>query len=77
MPETTDISQREIYDRLVALETKVDALSNSSKDVVSAFEAAKGAFAVLEMAGRFIKPLLWIGGIITATVIFFHNLKGK
>lgn len=77
MPEMNNISQREIYDRLIALEAKVDALAASSKDVVTAFDAAKGAFAVLEMAGRFVKPILWIGGIIAATVVFFHNLKNK
>jgi hypothetical protein len=32
---TEDITHREIYDRLVAVEGKVDALTESTKDVTS------------------------------------------
>jgi hypothetical protein len=37
---TEDITHREIYDRLVAVEGKVDALTASTKDVTAAFAAA-------------------------------------
>lgn len=72
-----DITHREIYDRLIAVESKVDALTESTKDVTAAFNAAQGAFKVLETLGRFVKPLLWLGGLVTAGVVFWSDLKGK
>lgn len=75
MQEINDISHREIYDRLIDVEKKVDELSKNTKDVVSAFESAKGAFVVLEIVGRMVKPLLWLGGIIVAVTVFFQNIK--
>ena len=70
-----DVTHREIYDRLVAVETKVDALGESTKDVVGAFAAAQGAFAVLETLGKLAKPLLWVGGLVTAIVAFWEHFK--
>lgn len=70
-----DVTHREIYDRLVAVETKVDGLTESTKDVTAAFAAAQGAFAVLETLSRLAKPLLWIGGLVTAVVAFWDHLK--
>lgn len=72
-----DITHREIYDRLIAVEAKVDALANNTKDVTEAFNAAQGAFKVLETLGRFAKPLLWLGGLLAAVVVFWSDLKGK
>jgi len=70
-----DITHREIYDRLVAVEGKVDNLSNSTKDVTEAFNAAQGAFKVLETLSRLAKPLLWIGGLVTAIAVFIQNFR--
>jgi len=70
-----DITHREIYDRLVAVEVKVDAIAGSTKDVVAAFAAAQGAFTVLETLSKLAKPLLWIGGGVTALVAFWDHLK--
>ena len=74
-----DVTHREIYDRLVAVEGKVDALTENTKDVVSAFAAAQGAFQVLEMLGKLAKPLLWIslwvGGVSAAIVTFWEHFK--
>lgn len=70
-----DITHREIYDRLVAVESKVDSLGESTKDVVTAFEAAQGAFIVLETLSKLAKPLLWIGGLVAAIVTFWDHLK--
>jgi len=50
-----DISHREIYDKLVAVETKVDTISKDTKDVVNAFNSAKGAFLVFEWIGKLAK----------------------
>lgn len=70
-----DVTHREIYDRLVAVETKVDVLTESTKDVTAAFAAAQGAFTVLETLSKLAKPLLWIGGLVTAVVAFWDHLK--
>lgn len=72
---TEDITHREIYDRLVAVEGKVDALTNSTKDVTAAFNAAQGAFKVLETLSKLAKPLLWLGGLFMAAVAFWDHLK--
>ena len=70
-----DVTHREIYDRLVAVEGKVDGLTESTKDVTAAFAAAQGAFTVLETLSKLAKPLLWIGGLVTATVAFWDHFK--
>jgi hypothetical protein len=72
-----DVTHREIYDRLVAVEGKVDAIADSTKDVVKAFEAAQGAFTVLEWLAKAAKPLLWLGGLVAAVVTFWDHLKVK
>jgi hypothetical protein len=72
-----DITHREIYDRLVAVETKVDGIAGNTKDVVAAFAAAQGAFTVLETLSKLAKPLLWIGGLVTAFVAFWDHFKVK
>ena len=74
-----EVTHREIYDRLVAVETKVDSLGESTKDVVAAFAAAQGAFKVLDMLGKLAKPLLWIslwvGGLTAAITTFWEHFK--
>jgi hypothetical protein len=59
----TDVSHNEIYDRLIAVEAKVDKVAQDTVDVVEAFHAAQGAFTVLARAA---KPLLWVAGVVTA-----------
>ena len=61
-----DVTHREIYDRLVAVESKVDKLNQETAEVVKAFSAAQGAFTVLEWIAKAAKPLLWIAGVVTA-----------
>jgi hypothetical protein len=70
-----DVTHREIYDRLVAVENKVDVLTENTKDVTAAFAAAQGAFTVLETLSKLAKPLLWIGGLVTAVVAFWDHFK--
>ena len=72
-----EVTHKEIYDRLVAVEAKVDCLNNNTDGVVKAFEAAQGAFTVLETLSRLAKPLLWIGGLAVAFVTFWEQLKLK
>lgn len=63
---SNEVSHREIYDRLVAVESKVDKLNRETEQVVNAFSAAQGAFTVLEWIAKAAKPILWIAGVITA-----------
>ena len=72
-----DVTHKEIYDRLVAVEAKVDGLTESTKDVTAAFAAAQGAFTVLETLSRLVKPLLWLGGLVTVGIAFWDHLKVK
>jgi len=62
----TERTHKEIYDRLLAVETKVDNLVEDSKEVVAAFNAAQGAFTVLGWLASAAKPMLWIAGVLSA-----------
>lgn len=70
-----EVSHKEIYDRLVAVETKVDKVGRDTADVVSAFRAASGAFMVLEWIAKIAKPLLWISAAVVAIATFLHDYK--
>lgn len=70
-----EVSHREIYDRLLAVESKVDRVEKNTEAVVSAFNAAAGAFAALEMLGKIAKPILWFGGLIVALGAVWQALK--
>jgi len=74
-PKQEDISHKEIYDRLIAVEAKVDKVAKDTEDVVIAFKAASGAFTVLEWLAKVAKPVLWIGATIAAFGALFHNYK--
>lgn len=49
--------------RLTAVEAAAKKVETNTAAVVAAFEAAQGAFKVLEWLGKVAKPLLWIGGV--------------
>lgn len=72
-----DVTHKEIYDRLIAVERKVDCIDTNTRDIVSAFTAAQGAFIVLEWLAKAAKPLLWIGATITAVGVMWDNIKIK
>lgn len=59
----------------MAVEIKVDRIEKNTKDVVSAFNAAQGAFTVLEWLGKLAKPILFIGACVTAIGVAWHNFK--
>jgi hypothetical protein len=61
-----EVSHKQIYDRLVAVESKVDKLDVNTQEVVIAFQSAKGAFIALEWLSRFAGKILKIGAFITA-----------
>ena len=73
--EQRDVSHNEIYERLIAVEAKVDKVATDTEDMVSAFHAAQGAFTVLDWVAKVAKPILWIAGVIAAVFTILHNQK--
>jgi hypothetical protein len=72
-----EISHREILDRLVAVEQKVDDVHTETRTMVKAFEAVDGAFTVLGWIARAAKPVLWIGGLITAIGLIYADIRQR
>jgi hypothetical protein len=70
-----EVSHKEILDRLVAVEQKVDDVHTETRTMVAAFQAVDGAFTVLGWIAKAAKPLLWVGGLITAIGLIYGNLK--
>lgn len=68
-----DISHKEIYDRLVQVEQKVDTIDANTKNMVSAFNAASGAFTVLEWLAKAVKPILIVGAFFGAIYAAFTH----
>ena len=73
MSDMLEVSHREIYDRLIAVETKVDRIDINTDGVVKAFEAASGAFLVLEWIAKAAKPILFIVGICAGIVTWWNH----
>lgn len=72
-----EVTHREIYDRLVEVESKVDSLDQKTTEVVVAFNAAKGAFLVLEWIGKIAKPIIWLIGISAVIVTAYEKFKSQ
>jgi len=72
-----EVSHKEILDRLVAVEQKVDDVYTETRTMVTAFEAVDGAFTVLGWIAKVAKPLLWIGGLITAISVLYAQIRIK
>lgn len=70
-----EVSHKEIYERLCKVETKVDKVASDTEGMVAAFNAASGAFTVLEWIAKIAKPVLWIVGAITLVLTALHNSK--
>ncbi len=60
-----EVSHAEIYARLILVEEKVDRIDHNTQGVIQAFQAASGAFLVLETLGKLAKPIIYIGGLCT------------
>jgi len=73
MSDAVEVSHREIYDRLVAVEAKVDRIDVNTDGVVKAFEAASGAFLVLEWIAKAAKPIIFIVGVVAAALTWFNH----
>jgi hypothetical protein len=61
-----EVTHAQIYDRLIAVETKVDSIDKNTKGLVEAINALDGAFKVLGWVASVAKPILWVGGLIMA-----------
>ena len=71
----SEVSHEQIYQRLIAVETKVDRIDENTKDLVSAIKAMQGAIKVLEWIASAAKPILWVAAGITAIGIAWQNFK--
>ena len=60
------VTHEQIYDRLLAVESKVDTIDKNTKGLVEAINALDGAFKVLGWIASIAKPILWVGGLIMA-----------
>ena len=72
-----EVSHAEIYARLMLVEEKVDRIDQNTQGVVSAFQAASGAFLVLETLGKLAKPILYISGLCVAATIYWQTFKDQ
>ena len=63
---TEEVTHKQIYDRLIAVETKVDSIDKNTSGLVEAMKALDGAFKVLGWVASAAKPILWVGGLIMA-----------
>jgi hypothetical protein len=73
----SEISHEKIYERLVAVEQKVDRIDNNTKGLVEAIDAAQGAVKVLGWIASLAKPMLWIGGLVMAAGAIWQTLIKK
>lgn len=60
------VTHSQIYERLLAVESKVDEIDKNTKGLVEAIKALDGAFKVLGWVASAAKPILWVGGLIMA-----------
>jgi len=58
-----EVSHKQIYERLCKVEEKVDHIDENTRGLVVAFQAASGAFTVLNWLAQLAKPILWIVGV--------------
>jgi hypothetical protein len=63
---TQEVTHEQIYERLIAVETKVDSIDKNTSGLVEAMKALDGAFKVLGWIASAAKPILWVGGLIMA-----------
>jgi len=61
-----EVTHKQIYDRLVEVETKVDTIDKNTSGLVEAIDAMQGAIKVLGWIASAAKPILWVAGLIMA-----------
>jgi hypothetical protein len=74
-----EVTHEHIYERLLAVESKVDNIEKNTQDVIKAFNAAAGAFIVLEWIAKAVRPIIIIGAFFGAIWLAidnrFHGVK--
>jgi hypothetical protein len=68
-----EVTHEHIYDRLLAVEAKVDNIEKNTEHVIKAFNAAEGAFMVLEWIAKAVKPIIIIGAFFGAIWLALDN----
>lgn len=72
-----EVSHKQIYDRLVAVESKVDKIDKQTAEVIAAFQNAKGAFIALEwlakFSGKILKVVAFFAAFSVATTIIWER----
>ena len=72
-----EVSHKQIYDRLVAVESKVDKIDHQTEEVVSAFQNAKGAFIALDwlakFSGKILKVVAFFAAFGVATTVVWER----
>jgi hypothetical protein len=63
---TQEVTHEQIYERLLAVENKVDSIDKNTSGLVEAIKAANGAVKVLNWIASIAQPVLWIGGLVIA-----------
>jgi len=63
---TQEVTHEQIYERLIAVESKVDSIDKNTSGLVEAIKALDGAFKVLGWIASAAKPILWVGALIMA-----------
>ena len=61
-----EVTHSQIYERLLAVESKVDSIDQNTKGLVEAMKALDGAFKVLGWVASAAKPILWVAGLVMA-----------
>lgn len=68
-----EISHNEIYERLLIVEQEVHSLKTETQAMVEAFHAAQGAFIALEWLAKVVRPIIYLGGIFAAAVLWWNH----
>ena len=72
-----EVSHKQIYDRLLTVEAKVNDIDKNTKGLVEAIDAMQGAIKVLGWIASAAKPILWIGGLVVAAGAVWQSLIKK
>ena len=72
-----DVTHKQIYDRLIEVEKKVNDIDRHTVEIRDAFDSVKGAFTVLGWIASAAKPILWIVAGFGALYAFVENVIRK
>jgi hypothetical protein len=72
-----EVTHKQIYDRLLAVETKVNDIDKNTSGLVEAIDAMQGAMKVLGWVASLAKPILWIGGLVMAAGAVWQTFLKK